>query len=277
MKLSASNFVLLKLRRFYSLALAFGFDPRQFLLSLAGLPHYFLDLVRFQSNYRGKLRLQPCLSDRWGQAGSISNEYFWQDLIVAQWIFIDNPIHHVDIGSRIDGFVAHIASFRDVEVFDVRPLSLSIPRVKFRCIDIMEYSDMERLREDPASEGYCDSLSCLHALEHFGLGRYGDPINVNGFMDGLKNMSSLLRPNGRFYLAVPVGRCRVEFNANRIFDPVEILQLASKCNLSATKLTIIAGGKVFCGVDQDQILSRLEAIAGDEYSLAIFCFVKANE
>ena len=31
-----------------------------------------------------------------------------------------------------------------------------------------------------------DSLSCLHTLEHFGLGRYNDPINVKGFEIGLK-------------------------------------------------------------------------------------------
>ena len=30
---------------------------------------------------------------------------------------------------------------------------------------------------DSALGGYCDSLSCLHALEHFGLGRYGDAVD----------------------------------------------------------------------------------------------------
>mgnify|MGYP006185842181 CR=1 FL=1 len=30
---------------------------------------------------------------------------------------------------------------------------------------------------------YCDSLSCLHALEHFGLGRYNDPIQFDGYLE----------------------------------------------------------------------------------------------
>jgi hypothetical protein len=34
-------------------------------------------------------------------------------------------------------------------------------------------------------DGYCDSLSCLHALEHFGLGRYGDPIDPRGHEKGI--------------------------------------------------------------------------------------------
>jgi len=37
----------------------------------------------------------------------------------------------VDIGSRVDGFVAHVASFREIEVFDVRPISAQIPASSF--------------------------------------------------------------------------------------------------------------------------------------------------
>ena len=30
----------------------------------------------------------------------------------------------------------------------------------------------------------CDSLSCLHTVEHIGLGRYGDPVNCDGHLVG---------------------------------------------------------------------------------------------
>jgi len=39
-------------------------------------------------------------------------------------------------------------------------------------------------------EEYCDSLSCLNNLQHFGLGRYGDPIDPSGFERVLSNMSA---------------------------------------------------------------------------------------
>ena len=42
-------------------------------------------------------------------------------------------------------------------------------------------------------ENSIESLSCLHALEHFGLGRYGDPINPEGNIIGLENMIKILR------------------------------------------------------------------------------------
>jgi hypothetical protein len=88
-------------------------------------------------------------------------------------------------------------------------------------------------------EGYCDSLSCLHALEHFGLGRYGDPIDPSGFERGLCNMASLLTKGGIFYLSVPIGIDRVEFNANRVFDPRIIYRLALRNSLQLSALTVI--------------------------------------
>ena len=64
---------------------------------------------------------------------------------------------------------------------------------------------------------YCDSLSCLHALEHFGLGRYGDPVRWDGHLRGLDNLHRVLRSGGRLYLSVPIGPQRIEFNAHRVF------------------------------------------------------------
>ena len=43
-----------------------------------------------------------------------------------------------------------------------------MPGVVFRQADLMNPVSLPIT----AGEGYCDSLSCLHAIEHFGLGRY---------------------------------------------------------------------------------------------------------
>lgn len=125
-------------------------------------------------------------------------------------VFEAKPDKHLDIGSRVDGFVAHVASFREIDVLDVRPITTQIPGVTFKQDDLMKPVE--------GMSGYYDSLSCLHALEHFGLGRYGDPIAPTGFENGLANMASLLRNNGVFYLSVPIGIDRVEFNAHRVFE-----------------------------------------------------------
>lgn len=153
----------------------------------------------------------PCLRDRDEAAGTASGHYFHQDLLVAQKIWKADPHRHVDVGSRVDSFVAHVATFRPIEVLDIRPIEASITNITFRQRDI--------LQDDPSMDGSTDSLSCLHALEHVGLGRYGDPIDYYGYLKGWKNLVKMLRPGGRFYFSVPVSaHQRVEFDAHRIFS-----------------------------------------------------------
>ena len=81
------------------------------------------------------------------------------------------------------------------------------------------------MRTDTIPEGICDSISCLHALEHFGLGRYGDPLDPEGHLKGLRSLTKLLKPGGTLLLSVPIGDERIEFNAHRIFSPSTIYNL----------------------------------------------------
>ena len=69
-----------------------------------------------------------------------------------------------------------------------------------------------------------ESLSSLHVAEHFGLGRYGDPVDPRACFRFLASLQRILLPGGMLYFSVPVGRERVEFNANRVFAPNTIIQ-----------------------------------------------------
>lgn len=155
-------------------------------------------------------KFYPILNERFTESGATKGHYFQTDLLIAQKIFKNSPIRHIDIGSRIDGFVAHIASFREIEVLDIRPLRTKIRNVIFTQTDLMELPDY--LKE------CCDSLSSLHAIEHFGLGRYGDTIDINGHLRALDNIYSIIKPGGTFYFSVPIGKQRIEFNAHRVFN-----------------------------------------------------------
>lgn len=248
----------------------FGLDPRRFVRSLRGVPAFLRDRAAFRRGYAGKMKLMPCLHDRYEEGGTTKNEYFWQDLLVARAIHEAKPIKHVDVGSRVDGFVAHVASFRECEVFDVRPISTTVPGVLFRQADLMNSASL------PTTEagGYCDSLSCLHALEHFGLGRYGDPINPLGYQRGIANMAQLLQPGGTFYLSTPIGEERVEFNANWVFDPRSIVRCAEAANMSLQKLIVItpANGPQGSPIDA----AALADLALQRYQLGLFIFTKAK-
>ena len=200
-----------------------GVDPLRVIRSVKGLPAYYHDLRILKSQRLSAARAFPfgkpcpCLDDRFTDSGSASGHYFYQDLLVARRIFLNKPRHHVDVCSRIDGFVAHVAAFRALEVIDIRPLPGNIPNVTFRQADMMAPA-LESLLE------YCDSLSCLHALELFGLGRYGDPVSCDGYLLGLTNLYFMLKKGGKLYVSVPIGPQRIECNAHRVFSVSYLLE-----------------------------------------------------
>ena len=40
------------------------------------------------------------------------------------------------------------------------------------------------------------SISCLHAVEHVGLGRYGDPIDPEGCFTAMRELGRVVSPGG---------------------------------------------------------------------------------
>ena len=215
------------MRRFYSALRLVGIDLPRMSGSVSGLVRFGREMRQFRALHcqaRSQMpfgKLYPCIEDYCAEGGTASGDYFHQDLLIAQRIFLANPRRHVDIASRVDGFVAHVAVFREVEVFDIRPLTTTAKNIVFHRCDFM--ADIE-----PRYFDYCDSLSCLHALEHFGLGRYGDRLDPEGHSKGLNNLHRILRSDGILYLAVPIGPHRIEFNAHRVFGVPELVHMVSE-------------------------------------------------
>jgi hypothetical protein len=144
---------------------------------------------------------------------------------VARLVYARNPNIHYDVGSRIDGFVSKISIFTKVLVFDIRPLDIDIQNIIFSQKD---------LASESISQNYISStssLSCLHTLEHLGLGRYGDPIINSALTNFTKNLSLMLKESGILYVSFPVGVRRVEFNANNVFNLQEMIFMFREFNL----------------------------------------------
>lgn len=256
----------------YRWVTAFGLDPIKFVNSFPALLSVMRDysIIRWQNKengFRWKVHLiYPCLHDRCEGAGIAQPQYFHQDYLIARKIFLNSPLKHVDVGSSIEGFVAHVAVFRQIEVFDIRPLPLSLsPNIVFRQCDFM----------NPPGEfrNYSDSLSCLHALEHFGLGRYGDPVDINGHRKGFAAFALVLRPGGILYLSVPIGSIeRIEFNAHRVFSIKTIMDLA-KDEFEVLSFSYIDDrGDLHENITLDEYI--IEKSCGLDYGLGIFEFRK---
>jgi hypothetical protein len=176
--------------------------------------------VKLFLKQNGKIdRYWPIINEFQANAGTANGHYFHQDLLVAQYIYERNSQRHLDIGSRIDGFVAHVASFREIHVMDIRPLgNCGHNNINFIQADLMQ--------PQSSLTGKYDSVSCLHALEHFGLGRYGDIVDPNGHKKGFSAIANIVAEGGILYISFPIGKPQVIFNAHRIFSPNSILDWA---------------------------------------------------
>lgn len=194
-----------------------GMYPLRLAMAIAGTPIYFINLSKLLRRSRDgwSISIFPMLPDRFEKSGVASGHYFHMDLWASRLIFNSKIIKIVDVGSRVDGFIAHILTFREIEVLDVRPLVSTTRGLSFRKIDMTN--------PDASPLDYADCVTCLHTLEHFGLGRYGDEVNISGWKVGLNNLTRMVARNGNLLIAVPVGRERIEFDAHRVFRPETLI------------------------------------------------------
>jgi hypothetical protein len=116
-----------------------------------------------------------------------------------------------------------------------------------------------------------DSISCLHAIEHFGLGRYGDNIDPNGHIKGFNNILDMLKAGGMLYISFPIGeKNSVQFNSQRIFEQNDIFLWAE--NPASLQL------ERFDYIDDDGKLHQLADIKSKipnlKYGCGIYTFKK---
>lgn len=167
--------------------------------------------------------LHPIIVDKYAENSGM-HEYFWQDLWAANYIISDEVKEHYDIGSRVDGFIAHLlAANIKVNMIDVRPFPGEVKNLH----TIVDDATMLNHFEDNS----ISSLSALCSLEHFGLGRYGDPVDPEACFTCFEQIQRKMKRGGKLYISVPIATDRVEFNAHRIFYADTIVQCFNQLNL----------------------------------------------
>lgn len=205
----------------------------------------------------------PVIMDKYIPNGRISN-YFWQDLWAARLIIRTGVKEHFDIGSRMDGFITHLlAAGIDVTVIDIREFPGQVEHLH-TIVD-----DATSLHQIPDES--IESMSALCSLEHFGLGRYGDPIDPEACFKCFDNIQKKLKKGGRFYLSVPIGKERVEFNAHRVFYAGTIIDCFSGLHLEEFSCT--AQGMIEYNADIHQYDDDPH---NGEWRYGLFSFIKIN-
>lgn len=196
----------------------FGFRWAGGLAGLVGFAREYGAFKRLNAGSPFALRardIAPCLTDRTATT-PVEPTYFLQDSWCARKLAERRPAHHVDVGSSAKS-MAIIAQFVPVTFVDIRPVEIELARFSFVAGSVLAL---------PFGDGSVASLSSLCVIEHIGLGRYGDEVDVRGSEKAASELCRVLASGGDLYVTVPVDReCRIYFNAHRAFTRDYLLSL----------------------------------------------------
>jgi SAM-dependent methyltransferase len=134
--------------------------------------------------------------------------YVFHTSWAARLLQKNKPAAHHDFASDIR-FATIASAFVSFFFYDYRPLFVDLEGLTSLKADLTDIA----LPSDSIS-----SLSCMHVIEHIGLGRYGDPIDPQGDLKAIRELQRILAPGGDLYFVVPVGSPRLRFNAHRIYS-----------------------------------------------------------
>ncbi|HEY3376487.1 MAG TPA: DUF268 domain-containing protein [Armatimonadota bacterium] len=109
----------------------------------------------------------------------------------------------------------------------VVPMLLQLPEATILSLDVMHHQRRSRYGvryvcgnciETNLPAESADVVTLISTLEHVGLGRYGDPLAVDGDIRTMREAHRILKPGGHVILTVPYGYPTVVFNMHRIYD-----------------------------------------------------------
>ena len=161
----------------------------------------------------------------------------WAARVIAK----TRPAEHVDIGglTYFAGIASAIVPFK---YYDFNPIKIPLPGI------VTGQVNLTRL---PFGSGEIQSLSCLHVIEHIGLGRYGDDLNVTGDIKACEELSRVVAPNGQLLIVVPImGKPRLHFNAHRIYTYDMVMKMFA--GLTLKEFTLIAPPNYFPNAEKIQ-------------------------
>jgi SAM-dependent methyltransferase len=168
-----------------------------------------------------KDNLYPCLGDDTVNTG-FDRHYIYHPAWAARIVRNTNPSKHIDISSTLH-FCSILSAFIPVEFYDYRPANLHLDNL----------SSLEgNLLNLPFETDSVESLSCMHTVEHVGLGRYGDPLDYDGDILAINELKRVLKVGGNLLFVVPLGaKDIICFNAHRIYSKTQVVNLFSDLKL----------------------------------------------
>jgi len=179
----------------------------------------------------------------------------WATRIIAK----ERPEVHIDISSSIY-FVTTLSAFIPVQFYDYRPPKMKLPNLECKHGDLLSL---------PFGNNEIKSLSCMHVMEHIGLGRYGDEIDPDGDVKAMNELKRVLAVGGSLFFVVPVGKPKIMYNAHRIYSYEQIMDHFSDLRLK--EFTLIPDNVEETGMIYN---ATKEQVAKQRYGCGCFWFTK---
>jgi SAM-dependent methyltransferase len=234
-------------------------------LRISLFPFIVRDYFLFKQKNDGRFSLSlqtiyPQIHDKTATT-HFDRHYVYHTAWAARVIKEINPPVHVDISSLLY-FSTLVSAFVPVQFYDYRPADLSLSNF---------HSDQADLLHLPFADNSIVSLSCMHTLEHIGLGRYGDPVDPLADVKAIENLKRVLAPGGSLLIVVPIGKPKIEFNAHRIYSYEHIVSMVSNKEIMLKEFAFIPEHEGPMIRNADPALSL-----GADYACGCFWFIKKS-
>lgn len=226
---------------------------------------FLKDFFRFKSLVKRNNRFSikfgdryPCFTDKTTSTG-FDAHYIYHTAWAARALIKINPECHVDISSYLY-FSTIVSAFLPVKFYDYRPANIKLTGLKTDRADLLSL---------PFEDGSIKSLSCMHTIEHIGLGRYGDPIDPDADLKAISELKRVLATGGSLLFVVPVGKPKIAFNAHRIYSCSQIMDYFS--DLILTEFALISDNTLDTGI---VYAAGKELVNQQAYGCGCFWFTK---
>jgi len=206
--------------------------------------------------------MKPCLSDKTNNT-NFDTHYVYHPAWAARILQETKPEYHIDISSTLH-FCSIVSAFMPVLFYDFRPADLRLSNLTCAA------ANLTNLHFKDAS---IDSLSCMHVVEHIGLGRYGDPLDYDGDLKAMNELQRVLAVGGNLLFVTPIGKAaKIIFNAHRVYTYSQIINNFSTLKLVEFALIPfeIADGGLIRNAPP-------ELVNNEDYGCGCFWFKKENK
>lgn len=228
-------------------------------------PSFIRDIIKIKKlskDPRFPIRFKdifPCLFDNVKKTNFDPHYIYhpaWAARIISTKI---KPKKHTDISSILH-FSTLVSAFVPVEFYDYRPAEIKLDNLECKRADLTKL---------PFDSNSIESISCMHTVEHVGLGRYGDSIDPEGDIKAINELIRVIKPGGSLLFVVPVGRSRIEFNAHRIYSYRQVSDMFK--NMTLKEFSLIPDNFKDVGMIVD---ASEDEVDKQEWGCGCFWFIK---